>query len=438
MMFSCKEVLKDVFISKYLNDLINQKYHKHEIFKMTQLQILTQFSQLFIDTKQSLDNYNNNVRNEQFEKDPDDTFEQAYNKGEAIFDRRQEDIRNITELIDQEEEIIKFFAKCKENKQIMIHQNNKLIDKLIELKKNIPNVSREEIKDCKDFWNERRNETEVERMNRETKEMLEEVREEKAFVVEMSRNMIEKERQLNELIEKAKVIEFKNELNEKMETIENHINMIAEKQNEMNSNYVKKNEILTIYNQVEENEKREKFNQILDINEMNQLENWTNKKCSEIVFNSDKDKWDINTSVLEDKLGDRSQLVFLIKDTDNNKFGYYLSLKGATKYGDYYSTDENTFLFSLKSNGRLNRMMKFEIKDTECGYTIKPKSDDVLIQLGSGSHGAIHLMKLSKKSESYCYQDNDYFNYHGTINPLNGKSNKSPFTPQRITVIQMK
>ena len=48
--------------------------------KMTQLQILTQFSQLFIDSKIAVDCYNNNVRNELIEKDPDDTFQQAYNK----------------------------------------------------------------------------------------------------------------------------------------------------------------------------------------------------------------------------------------------------------------------------------------------------------------------------------------------------------------------
>ena len=43
-------------------------------------------------------------------------------------------------------------------------------------------------------WNDKRIETEVEKMNRETKEMLEEVREEKRIVAEMTQNMIEKER----------------------------------------------------------------------------------------------------------------------------------------------------------------------------------------------------------------------------------------------------
>ena len=41
---------------------------------------------------------------------------------------------------------------------------------------------------------------------------------------------------------------------------------------------------------------------MLDENEFNQLEQWTNKKCSEVLFDSDKDNWDVNTSVFEDRV----------------------------------------------------------------------------------------------------------------------------------------
>ena len=82
--------------------------------------------------------------------------------------------------------------------------------------------------------------------------------------------------------------------------------------------------------------------------------------------------------------------------------------------------------------------MKFEIKDTEGGYNIKPKSDDILIELRFGNHGAIHLKKSNIKNQSYCYQRNASFAYHGTSNPLIDKPNKIIFTPQRIVMIQMK
>ena len=132
------------------------------------------------------------------------------------------------------------FEKCEENKQILIHQNNILIDTMIEMKKHIPNVTKEEIIECRDFWNERRIETPSERLNRETKEMLEEMKEEKRIAQEMTRKMIEKEKQINELIEKAKIVEMKNEMNGKMNEIENNLNIYR---NEMMNNYVKKNEL---------------------------------------------------------------------------------------------------------------------------------------------------------------------------------------------------
>ena len=39
---------------------------------MTQLQILTQFSQLFDEVQESLQNYNENLRNELFEIEPNE------------------------------------------------------------------------------------------------------------------------------------------------------------------------------------------------------------------------------------------------------------------------------------------------------------------------------------------------------------------------------
>ena len=175
--------------------------------------------------------------------------------------------------------------------------------------------------------------------------------------------------------------------------------------------------------------------------EKKQLEAWTNKKCSEVLFDSNKDDWSKKTSVFDDKVMNKSNLVFLIEDTDNNKFGYYLSTQiQSNKYDTLISTDKNSFLFSLKSNGRLNGMMKFEIKNTDGGYNVKPKSDNILIQLGYGNSGAIHIKKENSKSQSYCFQRNRFFNYHGTENPLVGGygiESSQYFTPKRITIIQM-
>ena len=89
---------------------------------MTKLQILTQFNELFDNIKKLLNIYNYNLRNELFEIEPNETNEQAYRRGETIFDRCYEDLENLTTIIEQEQNIIDFFEICKQNK-------SKLIDK---------------------------------------------------------------------------------------------------------------------------------------------------------------------------------------------------------------------------------------------------------------------------------------------------------------------
>ena len=182
------------------------------------------------------------------------------------------------------------------------------------------------------------------------------------------------------------------------------------------------------------------YNGIIDVNEMVQLEQWTNKKCGEIIFDSNQHDWNQNTSVFNDKIENKYNLLFVVEDEQNNKFGCYLStIIVPNTYDTWISTDNNTFLFSLKSNGRLNGMMKFEIKDTSKGYFLYYKSHLThLISLGGGVD--LHLCKQNSKSRSSCCQNTSCFNYHSTTNPFvggNGSGSKN-FTPRRITVIQMK
>ena len=63
----------------------------------------------------------------------------------------------------------------------------------------------------------------------------------------------------------------------------------------------------------------------LDQNEIQQLETWTNKKCSEVIFDSNKDNWNKNTSVFSSRMINKSHVIIIVEDTNKNKFGYYLS-----------------------------------------------------------------------------------------------------------------
>ena len=178
---------------------------------------------------------------------------------------------------------------------------------------------------------------------------------------------------------------------------------------------------------------------ILDEDEINQLEQWTSLSCGPILFDSSTDTWEKNMSCFNSRIGGKSHVLFLIEDTERNKFGYYLNTTvEMNKYNQWLSTDDKSFLFSLKSNGRIqsdNGMMKFEINETSHGYNRKKNSDNQLICLGFGVD--IVLFKQHKKEDCFCDQ-NDAFNYHGIQHALCGKTFPERFIPQHFLVLQMK
>ena len=173
--------------------------------------------------------------------------------------------------------------------------------------------------------------------------------------------------------------------------------------------------------------------------EMMVLEKFTGLKIDDILFDSKIDNWSNHTSVFNERIIGKKQLIFLIVDEDGEKFGYYLNTQIEEEYYLPKETDNKSFQFNIQSNGRLEKSIKCKIKDTEYGgYYLFDKSDEYeqLIIIGD-----ITLFKESLKNQSYCEQHEDYFNYHGIENALCGKQpnddGKMKFTPKRIVVIQM-
>ena len=157
-----------------------------------------------------------------------------------------------------------------------------------------------------------------------------------------------------------------------------------------------------------------------------------------IVFDSNFDDWDFYTSIFDDVIMERQNLLFVIEDEELNKFGiYYSSPIASNSYNTLYRTNNETFLFSLRYNGILKKegMKKFEIIDKSYGYCLYKKSSDMLI--GFGKTYAIALYKSSVKHKSYCKQHLNQFNFHGISNALLGRDIPEYFIPKRITVIQM-
>ena len=186
------------------------------------------------------------------------------------------------------------------------------------------------------------------------------------------------------------------------------------------------------------------FNQFKQMNlkHIEQLEEWTNLQCSEFVFDSEIDSWADYVSNFAKCIIGKSKLIFLIEDTDNELFGYYLNTKIKERFDVMYQTDSKSFHFNLQSiNNRLNQPMKYEIKDTEYGgYELfNTEKESRLIRIGN--------INLSTKDDCLCYceQNENLFDYHGIENALCGKTyiyKRHPlneyFTPKRILVIQMK
>ena len=180
-----------------------------------------------------------------------------------------------------------------------------------------------------------------------------------------------------------------------------------------------------------------------EMKRIQQLEEWSGLKFGETIFDSDVDQWSIDKSEFDDKIKGKKQLVFLIEDKHGEKFGYYLNTEVNNQYNEWIQTDDKSFEFNIQSNGRLDQMMKFPIKDTQSGYKLYDKENALLIQLGD-----IWLCKQNNnKLSSCCEQNEDKFDYQGIESVLCGKlvkrneNNKlsgDEFYIVRLKVFQMK
>ena len=167
---------------------------------------------------------------------------------------------------------------------------------------------------------------------------------------------------------------------------------------------------------------------------MKQLEEWTKKKCSELLFDSTVDNWSYNTSVFDSKLMNKSNLIFIVEDTDNNKFGYYFN-GTLTNNGCFKCS--GSFMFTLKANNRNSGMYKFEQKETSTGLCVSDKSHSWFLHI----HAGFIMYKANSHEKQYIAEWTDHFDFHGMTNVYfansTGTSHKY-FTPKRITVVQMK
>ncbi|BFU19799.1 trichohyalin, putative [Entamoeba histolytica] len=176
----------------------------------------------------------------------------------------------------------------------------------------------------------------------------------------------------------------------------------------------------------------ERMQRMRGIKEMRQIEEWTERRITNVIFDSDIDNWNINTSVFGQRIKGKEHLIIIIEDSRGNKFGGYVNSK-IDKVGQWIY-DSKSFVFSLESKGRMKRMMKFDIKEPGHAFWLDNQSNNYLFAFGWS--GDILVCKENYKTISSCKQCS--FEFEGISNALCGKEYTEPFTPERIIVIEMK
>ena len=172
------------------------------------------------------------------------------------------------------------------------------------------------------------------------------------------------------------------------------------------------------------------------------LEEWTSLECGDVLFDSQRDDWN-DQKVFNTKITGNSQLVIVIDDGNGNTFGGFIN-EPLDKMccGEKHECirDPESFLFSLKSNGRLPGMMKFESIEKDGAVIELYIHDDPdwnwgpIINFGDGD---LRICKYPKRNDSRCNFDwgTPQYDFHGIEYPLRGT--KECFIPKRFIVIQM-
>lgn len=161
------------------------------------------------------------------------------------------------------------------------------------------------------------------------------------------------------------------------------------------------------------------------------IERWTNKKIVSVIFDSEVDNWDSGRDFSNYIIG-KSNLLFMINDIQNNRFGGYISSQITRP--DTYIADSNAFIFSLNSNGRLSTPTKFNIISQNSAFISITTHERYIFAFGGG-----YDLKLDKKSTKYMANSNpSSYDFGQNRNILYGKTYPDRFTPKRWLVYQMK
>ena len=254
----------------------------------------------------------------------------------------------------------------------------------------------------------------------------------------------EKEIENNQLYLLKLNFELKTNFNELKKLIKNKIKNFSEistqlielEKEKLEKNLISKEEFEKKKNLYEKTILKNEFkSDLINDKEVNKIEEWTNLKCEQIIFDSNIHNWKQKESKFDSLIFNKQNLIFLIETEDNIKFGGFIS----SKIDKIYSkpkwekiSDENAFIFTFKDD----KLMKFDIKKDKTNdvFWLWDNSYDILFKIGFID---IIIGKQNKES-SICQNDYCQFDYKENKNALIGKTGTDSCKQKRILVIQMR
>ena len=175
---------------------------------------------------------------------------------------------------------------------------------------------------------------------------------------------------------------------------------------------------------------------------MKYIEEFTELKCQEILFDSNCCEWKTKTSTFDDRIIGKKQIAILLEEEKGNVFGLYFDtpimyymMKEDGEWVGEKNYGNKSFVFSIESNDRLDYPMKFEKQSGyDICFSLYKKEHGVLFSIGGGPD--ICIMKKDYRDLSYCKQFT--FDYKGKERVFVGREkSRKPFRIERIRVLQM-
>ncbi|BFU24367.1 hypothetical protein EHI2019_000284300 [Entamoeba histolytica] len=230
------------------------------------VETLPNIQQSIDDTTKNYQYYLGSIKNEVFRIKPDETYSEAIKRGEGIFDR-----------IDETER----------RRKIVIEKSQETINQIEIIKKQMSRI-------------------------------IEECNNDEATLSKTRNEVIDKIISTEEMKMKDKLFRE----TEETDTITSEFNKKKEKWQTYYIAYLER--------KIEEKERKiEEKERLRIMKRMGTVEEWTNRKIGNILFDSDKDNWNKNTSVFDQRIINKQHIIIIIEDEDGNKFGGYVN--SATK-----------------------------------------------------------------------------------------------------------